>query len=160
MVSVWVVDVGSSLNSGNGIGELFVSTGLAEAPRANSSSSRGLVTVESASPVLTMAERRCVKLLDDGGTNFNVVRFVDVKSMPTSDNVFISCSVITIWKSTRWKNQCTGRRTGAVRPYIPLRHLLTFASRFQNYLRLIGFLYRQITVGLCSMDEPLMWFSF
>lgn len=90
--------MGSSLNSGNGIGELFVSTGLADAPRANSSSSSGLVTVESASLVLTMAERRCVKLLEDGGTNFNVVRFDDWKSMPISDNDFISCSVITVWK--------------------------------------------------------------
>lgn len=102
IVSLWLVDVASSLNSGNGIGELFASTGLAEAPRANSSSSSGFVTVESASLVFTRAERRCVKLFDDGGTNFNVVRFDDVKSMPTSDNVFCSCSVITIWN---WKRE-------------------------------------------------------
>lgn len=83
----------SSPNSGNGIGELFA-IGLADAPSANSSSSSEFVTVESAS--LVMAERRCDRLFDDGGTKFNVVRFDDVKSIPTSDSVFNSCPVITI----------------------------------------------------------------
>lgn len=96
IVSLWLVDVASSLNSGNGMGELFASTGLADAPRANSSSSSEFEMVESASLVLMMADRRCVRLFDDAGTNLSVVRFDDVKSMPTSDNVFSSCSAITI----------------------------------------------------------------
>lgn len=72
------------------MGELVGSTGLADAPSANSSSSNELGNVESAS--LTIAERRCTKLLI--GTNLIVVRFVDEKSMPISDNVLSSCSLI------------------------------------------------------------------
>lgn len=87
---------GSSLNSGRGIGELVGSTGLADAPSANSSSSNELGNVESAS--LTIAERRCTELLI--GTNLIVVRvFDDEKSMPISDKVLSSFSLIRVYKS-------------------------------------------------------------
>lgn len=69
------------------------STGLADAPNTRSSSSIGFGNVESA--LLTMAERRCIFVLI--GTNLIVVRFFDdEKSMPISDSVLSSCSLINV----------------------------------------------------------------
>lgn len=93
--SLWLRVTGSSLNNGRGIGELVGSTGLADAPNANanSSSSNEFGKVESAS--LTIAERRCIRLLI--GTILIVVWFfVDEKSMPISDKVLSSLSLITV----------------------------------------------------------------
>lgn len=84
----------SRLNNGIGIGELVASTGLADAPSANSSSSNGFGNVESAS--LTIADRRCTELLI--GTNLIVVRVFDEKSMPISDKVLSSFSLIKIYR--------------------------------------------------------------
>lgn len=98
--SLWFRVTGSSLNNGNGMGELVGSTGLADAPNANSSSSSELGNVESAS--LTIAERRCVRLLI--GTILIVVRvFVGEKSMPISDKVLSSFSLTTVCKLI-WQN--------------------------------------------------------